>query len=72
METKNEIWRVDGDFLMAYTEDPGIMQRAKRYYSEFTVSATYHKSGSLIGLQYRIPSSRKRSARHLFGVNVQN
>lgn len=70
METNNEIWRIAPNTLMAYTEDEGVMQRVARYYPDFTIAATYKKEGKLIGLQYRIPSARKRSARHLFGVNI--
>jgi hypothetical protein len=67
---RSEIWRIDSDWLMAYTEDKNVWQRAKRYYPDFIIFADYHKDAKLIGLQYKIPSKRKRAARHLFGVNV--
>jgi hypothetical protein len=67
---RSEMWRIDSDWLMAYTEDRSVWQRAKRYYPDFVIFADYSKGGRLIGLQYKVPSERKRAARHLFGVNV--
>jgi hypothetical protein len=66
----NEIWRVDSDWLMAYTECPETIPNIKRSYPDFTIAAEYFKHGKLFALQYKIPSNRKRSARHAFGVDV--
>lgn len=70
MSTVNEIWRIDSDWLMAYTEDRGTMRKIKRSYHDFIIVADYHKNGKFVGLQYKIPSRRKRAARYVFGVNV--
>jgi hypothetical protein len=70
MRMRCELWRIDPDWLMAYTEDRSVWLRAKRYYPDFIIVADYFKKGRLIGLQFKIPSNRKRAARHLFGVNV--
>lgn len=68
----NEIWRINSDFLMAYTEDREVIKKAKRSYHDFIIVADYFKGNRLIGVQFKIPSHRKRSARHLFGVNVSS
>ncbi|GIN39611.1 hypothetical protein [Heyndrickxia oleronia] len=70
MSTVNEIWRIDSDWLMAYTEDRETIRKIKRSYHDFIIVANYYKSGRLAGLQYKIPSKRKRAARYVFGVNV--
>lgn len=67
----NALWRLDADNLAAYTEDAEVMRKIRRSYPDFTLAATYEKDGVIFGRQYRVPSSRKRSARHLLGVNVQ-
>ncbi|WP_404459467.1 hypothetical protein [Sutcliffiella horikoshii] len=66
----NELWRVDSDWLHGYTEDRALMRKIKRYYTDFEVIADYYKFNRFIGLQYRIPSKRKRAARHVFGINL--
>ncbi|MFE4430832.1 hypothetical protein ACFRH9_28320 [Peribacillus butanolivorans] len=66
----NEIWRVSPDWLMAYTEDKDTTQKIQRSYQDFIRVADYSKNGEIIGIQYQIPSTRKRSAIHLLGVNV--
>lgn len=68
--SNNALWRLDADNLAAYTEDREVMRKIRRNYPDFTVMATYHKGGELVALQYRVPSDRKRSARHLLGVSV--
>ncbi|WP_260871462.1 hypothetical protein [Paenibacillus sp. Y412MC10] len=47
------------------------MRKIRRSYPDFTPMATYEKDGVIYARQYRVPSKRKRSARHLLGVNVQ-
>lgn len=66
----NAIWRLNSAFLAGYTEDADVMRKIKRSYPDFAEMATYEKNGVIYARQYRIPSSRKRSARHLFGVNI--
>ena len=66
----NELWRINSDFLMAYTENREVIRKAKRSYPDFIIVADYFKGNRLIGVQFKIPSDRKRSARHLFGVDV--
>ncbi|GIP54749.1 hypothetical protein [Paenibacillus vini] len=64
----NAIWRLNSAYLAGYTEDAEVMRKIRRSYPDFTESATYQKNGVIYARQYRIPSARKRSARHLFGV----
>ncbi|MDW7616979.1 hypothetical protein SC499_20235 [Peribacillus simplex] len=66
----NEIWRVSPGWLMAYTEDKETTQKIQRSYQDFIRVAEYAKDGEIIGIQFKIPSARKRSAIHLLGVNV--
>ncbi|MEC0253619.1 hypothetical protein [Paenibacillus lautus] len=68
----NALWRLDTDNLAAYTEDREVMRKIRRSYPDFVPMATYEKDGVIFGRQYRVPSARKRSARHLLGVNVQS
>lgn len=67
---ENAIWRLDSDNLAAYTEDHEVMAKIRRSYPDFIVMATYQQDGKLLAKQYRVPSARKRSARHLFGVRL--
>ncbi|MEK5420169.1 hypothetical protein [Paenibacillus sp. FSL L8-0708] len=67
---ENAIWRLDSNNLAAYTEDRTVWAKIRRSYPDFTVMATYQEDGEIIARQYRIPSTRKRSARHLFGVSL--
>lgn len=55
---------------MAYTEDKETTQKIQRSYQDFIRVAEYAKDGEIIGIQFKIPSARKRSAIHLLGVNV--
>lgn len=66
---ENAIWRLDSDNLAAYTEDHEVMAKIRRSYPDFIVMATYRQDGKP-AKQYRVPSARKRSARHLFGVRL--
>lgn len=66
----NSIWRLDADNLAAYTEDGDTWRRIERSFPDFTIMATYEREGKVIGMQYRVPSARKRSIRRLLGVNV--
>ncbi|MFD2681483.1 hypothetical protein ACFSUL_12075 [Bacillus seohaeanensis] len=61
---------MDSDWLMAYSECPETIRKVKRSYKDFIIVADYFKYGKLVGLQFKIPSHRKRAARHVFGVNV--
>lgn len=69
--SNNALWRLDADNLAAYTEDVEVMRKIHCSYPDFTPMATYEKDGVIYARQYRVPSKRKRSARHLLGVNVQ-
>lgn len=64
----NAIWRLNSAFLAGYTEDADVTRKIKRSYPDFAEMATYQKDGVIFARQYRIPSARKQSARHLFGV----
>ena len=65
---ENAIWRLDSDNLAAYTESEDVWRRIKRSYPDFIVMATYQRDGQLTGIQYRVPSARKRVAKRLFNV----
>lgn len=67
----NAIWKLNDYEHAIYTEDREVMRKIRRSYPDFTPMATYEKDGVVFGRQYRVPSARKRSARHLLGVNVQ-
>ncbi|MNI97125.1 hypothetical protein D3C73_1557070 [compost metagenome] len=66
----NSIWRLNSAFLAGYTEDAEVMRKIRRSYPDFAEMATYEKNGVIFARQYRIPSVRKRSARHLFNVSL--
>lgn len=66
----NAIWRLNADNLAAYTEDLVVIAKISRSYPDFTVMATYEREGQVTGMQYRVPTARKRSIRRLLGVNV--
>ncbi|GIM46839.1 hypothetical protein DNHGIG_23880 [Collibacillus ludicampi] len=66
---RNEIWRLNSDYLAAYTEDPDVWRKIKRSYG-FKVMAEYYRNGKLFAMQYVVPNEKKRSIRHLLGVNV--
>lgn len=70
MNKENRLWRLDPDYLAAYTENPDIMARIRRYYRDIKVMARYYVGGKLIALQYRVPNRRKRSMRRMLGVDV--
>ncbi|KQN97591.1 hypothetical protein [Paenibacillus sp. Leaf72] len=70
MQVANRLWRMDSDSLAAYVEDREVITKIRRSYPDFTEMARYYREGSLIAIQYRVPSKRKRSARNLLGVNV--
>jgi len=67
----NAIWRLNDTEHAIYTEDTEIMRKIRRSYPDFIEMAAYQRDGVIFARQYRIPSVRKRSARHLLGVNVQ-
>ncbi|MFA4134456.1 MULTISPECIES: hypothetical protein [unclassified Brevibacillus] len=66
----NSLWRLDADYLAAYTEDTGIMARIRRYYPDVEPTAQYYRNGKRIAVQYRVPNGRKRSMRRILGVDV--
>ena len=66
----NSLWRIDADYLAAYTENPGIMVRIRRYYPDIEPTARYYRDGKRIAVQYRVPNRRKRSMRRILGVDV--
>ncbi|WP_340030090.1 hypothetical protein MHB71_15325 [Paenibacillus sp. FSL H7-0940] len=66
----NAIWRLNADNLAAYTEDREVIRKIGRSFPDFIVMATYQREGKVTGIQYRVPSARKRSIRRLLGVNV--
>ncbi|HZG87299.1 hypothetical protein [Paenibacillus sp.] len=66
----NRLWRLNERELAAYTEDFDIIRKIRRSYPDFAVMAEYSKAGEVFALQYRVPATRKRSARHLLGVDV--
>jgi hypothetical protein len=66
----NEIWRLNSNYLAAYTEDAEVMRKIRRSYPQFKVMARYLKEGKLIGIQYLIPNVKKRTIRRMLGVNV--
>ncbi|MGG3884098.1 hypothetical protein [Brevibacillus panacihumi] len=67
----NALWRMDPDYLAAYTEDAGIMARIRRYYTDVEPMARYYRAGKRIAVQYRVPNRRKRSMRRILGVDVE-
>ena len=68
---ENKIWRLDANNLAVYVECPEIIRKIRRSRPDWIEMATYsNKDGIIFARQYRIDSSRKRSARRLLGVNV--
>jgi hypothetical protein len=67
----NEIWRLDSNYLAAYTEDAEVIRKIRRSYPQFMIMAEYFKDGQCFALQYRVPSEKKRTIRRLLGVNVK-
>lgn len=67
----NALWRLDPDNLAGYTEDIAVVRKIRRSHPSFTLMATYTKGGVTYGWQFRIPSQKKRTARRLLGVNVE-
>jgi hypothetical protein len=63
----DEIWRMDSNWLCAYTEDPEVWHKIKRSYPHFTIMAEYRRKGELFALQYRVPSDKKRTIRRMLG-----
>lgn len=66
----NVIWRLNADTLACFTDDTEAIAKISRSYPDFIVMATYQREGKVTGIQYRVPSARKRSIRRLLGVNV--
>ncbi|QOS80993.1 hypothetical protein JNUCC31_09035 [Paenibacillus sp. JNUCC31] len=64
----NVIWRLSADYLAAYTEDPEVIAKVRRSYPDFNEMATYERKGQVTGMQYRVPTARKRVAKRLFNV----
>ena len=57
-----EVWKLDNEYYCLYTENQDIMKRIRRYYTDFEIMAEYFKFDKLIGIQYKVPIKRKRSA----------
>jgi hypothetical protein len=64
-----EVWKLDNEYYCLYTENKDIMKRIRRYYPDFEIMAEYFKFDKLIGIQYKIPIKRKRSAFRLAKVD---
>ncbi len=67
----NELWRINSDYLAAYTEDPHIMRKLKRSYP-FPIMAEYESNGFIYARQYLIPNHKKRTMRKMLGVDVSD
>lgn len=67
----NALWKLNDSEHCIYTEDAEVMRKIKRSYPDIIEMAVYQRDGGIFARQYRIPSVKKRSARHLLGVNVQ-
>lgn len=63
-----EVWKLDNENYCIYTQNKKVMKRIKRSYHDFILMAEYFKNNKLIGLQYKVPVKRKRSAFHLAKV----
>jgi hypothetical protein len=63
-----EVWKLDNEFYCIYTQNKKVMKRIKRSYHDFIFMADYFKNEKLIGIQYKVPVKRKRSAFHLARV----
>lgn len=74
--TENKLWRVSRDTLMAYTEDEAVMKKIRRTYLGdkygFEIYMEYCLPGNRRGIQYKIPSNRKRIIRRLLNVCVSS
>lgn len=66
----NEIWKCDSNYLFAYTDNRGVMEKIKRSYPDFVVVGEYFRFNKLFARQYRVPIKRKRSIVRLLGVKV--
>ncbi|MBE2931310.1 hypothetical protein HPJ92_01890 [Anoxybacillus flavithermus] len=67
-----EVWKLDNKHYCLYTENTenkDIMRRIKRYYKDFDIMAEYFKFDKLVGIQYKVPIKRKRSAFRLAKVD---
>lgn len=63
----NEIWRMDSNWLLAYTEDPNVVRKIKRSYPQFLIHAEYFKNRKRIAVIYKIPNEKKRTIRRMMG-----
>jgi hypothetical protein len=64
-----EVWKMDNEYYCLYTENRDIMKRIKRYYHDFDIMAEYFMYDRLVGIQYKVPIKRKRSAFRLAKVD---
>ncbi|GMA51820.1 hypothetical protein GCM10025857_31770 [Alicyclobacillus contaminans] len=67
----NQLWRLDREWLAAYSEDPHVWESIRRYRDDFELMAEYYRDGRLFARQWRVPTSRKRVARRLLKCDVE-
>jgi hypothetical protein len=58
----SEVWKLDNQNYVLYTESKDIMRRIKRYYKDFTFMAEYQRNGKIFARQWLVPVKRKRVA----------
>jgi hypothetical protein len=66
----NEIWRLNSDWLCAYTEDRSIWRKIKRSYPAFQIHAEYYRDEKRFAIIYRVPSEKRRTITRMLGVPV--
>lgn len=64
-----DVWKLDHESYCIYTENKKVIKRIKRSYHDFDIMAEYFKNDKLVGMQYRVPLKRKRSAFHLANID---
>jgi hypothetical protein len=64
-----QVWKIDNNFYGLYTENRDIIRRIKRYYKDFEIMAEYFMFDQLVGVQFKVPIKRKRSAFRLAKID---
>lgn len=64
----SEVWKLNNDYYVLYTENKDVMRRIKRYYKDFELMAEYQKENKITAKQYKVPIKRKRVAMRLANI----
>jgi hypothetical protein len=58
----SEVWKLNNQNYVLYTESKDVMRRIRRYYKDFALMAEYQKEGKIYARQWLVPIERKRAA----------